>query len=55
VTLEGIFSISAGLLQRCALSVAAEASQVLPTGEKHITRFRTLESNPVSVCYYVII
>jgi hypothetical protein len=37
-----------------ALSVVAGASEVLPVGEKQIRRFRTVESNPVSIFYFLV-
>lgn len=50
-TLRGISSV---LHKQRLFCTAAEASQILATNEKHITSFRTAESNPVSICYFVI-
>jgi hypothetical protein len=55
VTLEATFrGVSFVFHKQHAFSVAAEASQLLPTSEKQITSFRTAESDPVSICYFII-
>lgn len=55
MTVEATFrGVSSILLKRRAFSVAAEASQILPTSEKQITNFRTAESDPVSICYFIL-